>query len=115
MAKCLIVWPTEVELHPLHVSSYTTLDLSSRAKENLRDGKHVFNFLVLKIVCAPIIAEIFRLTVWIASILDCKKGDESFNHLSYLGSDAFPSKFFFPSICNSRLLKSISLYEVKEK
>ena len=49
----------EVELHPLHVSLYTTLDLSSRAKEVLRDGKHVFNFLVVKIICAPDIIRTF--------------------------------------------------------
>ena len=51
--KCRTVWPTLVELHPLHVSLYTTLDLSSRATEVLRDGKHGFNFLVVKIICAP--------------------------------------------------------------
>ena len=57
--KCWTVWPTLVELHPLHVSLYTTLDLSSRATEVLRDGKHVFNFLVVKIICAPDVCRFF--------------------------------------------------------
>ena len=59
MAKRLIVWPTKVELHPLHVNLYTTLDLSSKAKEVLRDDKHVFNFLVVKIIYAPDICRNF--------------------------------------------------------
>ena len=53
MTKFWTDWLTKEELHPLHVSFYTTLDLSLRAKEVLRDGKHVFNFLVVKIICAP--------------------------------------------------------------
>ena len=47
-----------MELHPLRVSLYTTLDLSSRAKEVLRDDKLVFNFLV-KVICAPDICRTF--------------------------------------------------------
>ena len=45
------------------MSLYTTLDLSSRAKEVLRDGKHVFNFLVVKIFVPRILAEPLQLTV----------------------------------------------------
>ena len=49
VAKCLTVWPTQVELH---LNFHTTLDLSSRAMEVLRVKKHIFNFLVAKIICA---------------------------------------------------------------
>ena len=52
-----------MELHPLHVSLYTTLDLSSRAKDVLRDGKQVFNFLVVKLFVPWIFAEPLQLTV----------------------------------------------------
>ena len=34
---------------------------------------------------------------WIASILHCKNGGESLNHLSFFGSDALTSNFFSPS------------------
>ena len=59
MAKCRTVWSIEVELHPLHENFYTTLDLSSRAKEVLRDDNHVCNFLVVKIICAPDVYRFF--------------------------------------------------------
>ena len=63
MAKGRTVWPTQVALHPLHVNLYTTLDLSSRAKEILRDGKDVFNFFLQKIFLPRIFAESLQLTV----------------------------------------------------
>ena len=100
MAKRRTVWSTYVELHPLHVCFYTTLDLSSRAKEVLRDGKHVFNFLVVKIVCAPDISRTFAANSRDGLPRYCivRRGGESFNYLSFLDSDAFTSKFFFPSM-----------------
>ena len=59
MSDCL---NNKVELHPLHVSLYATLDLSLRAKEVLRAGKHVFNFLV-KLFVPQIFAEPLQITV----------------------------------------------------
>ena len=64
VAKCRTVWQTQVELHPLQVSLYTTLDLSSGAKEVLREGEHVFNFLVVKKICAPDIGQTFAANSW---------------------------------------------------
>ena len=52
-----------MELYPLHVSLYNILDLSLRVKEVLRDGKHDFSFLIVKINCARVFAETLQLTV----------------------------------------------------
>ena len=100
VTKCWTVWLTKVELHPLHVSLYTTLDISSRAKGILRDGKHVFNFLVVKLISAPDISRTFAANSWDGLPRYCivRRGGESFNHLSFLGSDAYASKFFLPSM-----------------
>ena len=134
VAKCWTLCPTYLELHSLHVSLYTTLDLSSRAKEVLRDVKHVFIFLVVKIIPPRIFAEYLQLTVemdcldivlltgvslpniynfsvlsWVVSMLHCKKGMSlsTMDHFSAL----LPSPLNFLSL--NDLVESLKHYPVQ--
>ena len=54
MSDCLadIGGVTSTKSKLVHHFDLSKLDLSSRATEVSRDSKHVFNFLVVKIICA---------------------------------------------------------------
>ena len=54
---------------------------------------------VFILICAPDISQTFAANSWDGVPWYCfvRWGGESFNHLSFIGSDAFTSKFFFPS------------------
>ena len=57
-------------------------------------------FLLVKIICAPNISRTFVANNWDGLPRYCivRRGGESFNDLSFLGSDAFTSKFLFSSM-----------------
>ena len=56
-------------------------------------------FLFSKLFVAQIFAEPLQLTVEMECLdIALQKGAESFNQFSFLGSDAFTRKFFFPSM-----------------
>ena len=115
LANCPAVWPTEVQLPPLHVRLYTTLNLSSCATEILREDKHVSNFLVVNLFVTRTFAAPFQLKVGIDySILHCQKEGETRNSLPIIiisllwcRNIAFARKYI-PTEKKARLLNTAS-------